>query len=338
MNDSGLHQTSVDFDKDVSIVVPVYGGSAALPELCKRLSTTMHSAGLDYEVILVDDRGRADAWSIICSVAAQHPQVRGLRLGRNFGQHAATICGIAHARGKWVVTMDDDLEHPPEAIPTMLAAGDDDHPLVYGVFGKRTHSAYRNLSSELMRRILKRAFPDLNEDYCSFRAIHAPLARQLDRFGFNRPYIDGMLSWLTSSTRSVSVSHEQRQHGESTYTMRKLLSHAANIFVTFSYLPLRIATFGGAALAAISFLYLLYVIYGRLIGSITDPGYASLMSVVLFACGIQLLILGVVGEYVGRLMGATFRRPVYVVDCDTGSLRTKPMNSVVTDTLSKTVR
>jgi undecaprenyl-phosphate 4-deoxy-4-formamido-L-arabinose transferase len=101
--------------------------------------------------------------------------------------------------------------------------------------------------------------------------------------------------------------------------MRKLLSHAANIFVTFSYLPLRIATFGGAALAAISFLYLLYVVYGRLSGSITNPGYASLMSVVLFACGIQLLILGVVGEYVGRLMGATFRRPVYVVDCDTGS-------------------
>lgn len=337
MIDTGLHQTSAAFDKDVSIVVPVYGGSAALPELCQRLGKTMHAAGLDYEVILVDDRGGADAWSVIRSVATQHPQVRGLRLGRNFGQHAATICGIAHARGKWVVTMDDDLEHPPEAIPTMLAAGDDDHPLVYGVFGKRTHAAYRNLSSELMRRVLKRAFPDLNEDYCSFRAIHAPLARQLDRFGFNRPYIDGMLSWLTSSTRSVSVSHEQRQHGESTYTMRKLLSHAANIFVTFSHLPLRIATFGGAALAAISFLYLLYVIYGRLTGSITDPGYASLMSVVLFACGIQLLILGVVGEYVGRLMGATFRRPVYVVDCDTGSLNAKPMSSVVADALSKTV-
>jgi undecaprenyl-phosphate 4-deoxy-4-formamido-L-arabinose transferase len=100
--------------------------------------------------------------------------------------------------------------------------------------------------------------------------------------------------------------------------MRKLLSHAANIFVTFSYLPLRIATFSGAGLAAISFLYLMYVIYGRLTGGITNPGYASLMSVVLFACGIQLLILGVVGEYVGRLMGATFRRPVYVVDSEVG--------------------
>ena len=319
MNDDMPNQIETAFALDVSIVVPVYGGSAALPELCSRLDAAMRTAGLDYEVILVDDRGQTEAWSVISTVATRHPQVRGLRLGRNFGQHAATICGISYARGKWIVTMDDDLEHPPESVPALLAAGNDDYPLIYGVFEKRTHATYRNLSSELMRRMLKRAFPDLNEDYCSFRAIHAPLAKQLDRFGFNRPYIDGMLSWLTSSTRSVNVPHEQRQHGESTYTMRKLLSHAANIFVTFSYLPLRIATFGGAMLAGISFLYLLYVIYGRLSGSIANPGYASLMSVVLFACGIQLLILGVVGEYVGRLMGATFRRPVYVVDSEVGN-------------------
>jgi len=338
VNDSPTSLTSSEATLDVSIVVPVYGGSAALPELCQRLETTLGSAGLDYEVILVDDRGQAEAWSAICAVTGQHLQVRGLRLGRNFGQHAATICGIAHARGEWVVTMDDDLEHPPESIPSLLAAGDDDHPLVYGVFQKRTHAAYRNLSSTLMRRMLKRAFPDLNEDYCSFRAIHAPLAKQLDRFGLNRPYIDGMLSWLTSSTRSVSVPHEQRQHGESTYTMRKLLSHAANIFVTFSYLPLRIATFGGAGLASLSFLYLLYVIYGKLSGSIINPGYASLMSVVLFACGIQLLILGVVGEYVGRLMGATFRRPVYVVDCETSSQETMPVDSSASDNSPKTIR
>lgn len=323
MSESTTSQIHTDFALDVSIVVPVYGGSAALPELCRRLDEVMQSAGFDHEVILVDDRGQAEAWGVICTIAAQHPRVRGLRLGRNFGQHAATICGIAHARGEWIVTMDDDLEHPPEAVPTLLAAGDDDHPLVYGVFEKRTHAAYRNLSSQLMRRMLKRAFPDLNEDYCSFRAIHAPLAKQLDHFGFNRPYIDGMLSWLTSSTHSVSVPHEHRQYGESTYTMRKLLSHAANIFVTFSYLPLRIATFSGAALAGISFLYLLYVIYGRLSGGIANPGYASLMSVVLFACGIQLLILGVVGEYVGRLMGATFRRPVYAVDSEVGTHTSK---------------
>lgn len=314
MDDVNINGAAESFALDVSIVVPVYGGSTALADLCRRVADSMDRAGLSHEVLLVDDRGQKEAWGIIRSLAKNNPNVVGLRLGRNFGQHAATICGIANARGRWIVTMDDDLEHPPESIPAMLAAGNEDHPLVYGVFEQRTHSSYRNLSSELMRRMLKRAFPDLNEDYCSFRAIHAPLAKQLDRFGLNRPYIDGMLSWLTASATTVSVPHEQRQHGKSTYTLRKLISHAVNIFVTFSYLPLRIATYSGAALAGVSFLYLLYVIYGRISGSITNPGYASLMSAVLFACGIQLLILGVVGEYIGRLMGATFRRPVYVVD------------------------
>lgn len=319
MTENAMANIDTCLSVDVSVVVPVYGGSAALPELCRRLAHTMQTAKLCYEVILVDDRNQREAWNAIKSVANDDPNVLGLRLSRNFGQHAATICGIARARGKWIVTMDDDLEHPPEAIPSLLAAGDEDHPLVYGVFKQRTHAAYRNLSSELMRRLLKRAFPDLNENYCSFRAIHAPLAKELDRFGLNRPYIDGMLSWLTSSACTVSVPHEQRQHGESTYTFRKLMSHAVNIFITFSTLPLRMATYGGATLSALSFLYLLYVIYGRLNGIVTDPGYSSLMSVVLFACGIQLLILGAVGEYIGRLMGATFRRPVYIVDSHTNS-------------------
>jgi undecaprenyl-phosphate 4-deoxy-4-formamido-L-arabinose transferase len=309
-----MTQSLANSSLDVSVVVPVYGGSTALHELCARVASTMQQAGLSYEVILVDDRGQAEAWGVIRDIASHDASVTGLRLGRNFGQHAATICGIAHARGEWIVTMDDDLEHPPESIPAMLAAGDEDHPLVYGVFEKRTHAAYRNWSSEMMRWMLKRAFPDLNENYCSFRAIHAPLAKQLDRFGLNRPYIDGMLSWLTASATTASVPHEQRQYGKSTYTLRKLISHAVNIFVTFSHLPLRIATFTGATLASLSFLYLLYVVYGRLSGSIVNPGYASLMSAVLFACGIQLLILGVVGEYIGRLMGATFKRPVYVVE------------------------
>ncbi len=299
---------------DVSVVVPVYGGAGALAELRERLDASMSAAGFSHELILVDDRGQAEAWSAIRTLADSFPNVVGLRLSRNFGQHAATICGIEQARGTWVVTMDDDLEHPPEAIPALIHACDEDHPLVYGVFAHRTHAGYRNLSSEVMRRTLKRAFPDLNANYSSFRAMHAALARELPGFGLSKPYIDGMLSWLTSSVGTVEVAHGERRHGDSTYTLRKLLSHAVNIFVTFSHLPLRIASYTGAALAFASFLYLIYVVIAYLTGSITNPGYTSLMSVILFACGIQLLILGVLGEYVGRLMGAANRKPVYLVE------------------------
>lgn len=299
---------------DISIVVPVYGGSAALRELRERVSMAMLQAGKSHELILVDDRGQSEAWPVIRDLARDFAEVVGIRLSRNFGQHAATICGIEQARGKWIVTMDDDLEHPPESIAELIGAGSEEAPLVYGVFARRTHAGYRNLSSELMRRTLKRAFPDLNEDYSSFRAIHAPLAKELASFRLSRPYIDGMLSWLTSSVRTVEVPHGAREHGESTYTLRKLLSHAVNIFVTFSLLPLRLASYGGAALAFASFAYLMYVVSAYFMGTITNPGYTSLMSVILFACGIQLLILGVVGEYVGRLMGAAYRKPVYLVE------------------------
>ena len=306
-----------DENVDVSVVVPVYGGCKALGELSKRLNEAMSATGLTYELILVDDRGQIESWPIIRDLAKLDSHIVGLRLSRNFGQHAATICGIEHARGNWVVTMDDDLEHPPESIPAMLAACNEDCPLVYGLFPRRTHARYRNLSSELMRRALKRAFPDLNTEYSSFRAIHAPLARQLIGFRLSRPYIDGMLSWMTSSVASVEVAHGERKHGDSAYTLRKLVSHAVNIFVTFSHWPLRIASYGGAALALASFVYMMFVVYGYFTGTITNPGYTSLMSVILFACGVQLLILGVLGEYIGRLMGAAYRKPVYLVETRT---------------------
>jgi len=299
---------------DVSVVVPVYNGTQALPELQQRLAQTMRSLGRRHELILVDDRGRTDAWTMIDRLAKEHAEVIGVRLTRNFGQHAATVCGLGIARGEWVVTMDDDLEHPPEQLAALLAEADADHPLVYAVFERRTHSLFRNLTSELMRGIFKRAFPELNQDYSSFRVMHRSLAQRLNEFGLHRPYIDGYLSWMTSSVATVPVQHESRRHGDSAYTLPKLLVHAVNNFVTFSHLPLRAATYTGTLLASGSFLYLVYIVYGKLTGQIPNPGYTSLMSVMLFACGVQLLILGVIGEYIGRLMSAAYRRPVYIVE------------------------
>jgi undecaprenyl-phosphate 4-deoxy-4-formamido-L-arabinose transferase len=302
---------------EVSSVVPVYNGVGALAELRERVAQAMRDAGRRHELIFVDDRGQPDAWAVIQRLAGEFPEVVGVRLTRNFGQHAATICGIGVARGAWIVTMDDDLEHPPEELPALLAAADDQYPLVYGVFEQRTHSFFRNATSNLMRRLLKKAFPQLNQDYSSFRVIHASLAKRLDAFVRNRPYIDGYLSWMTSSVRTVPVRHALRRHGNSAYTLPRLLAHATNNFVTFSHLPLRMATYGGAILSCGSFLYLVWIVYGKLSGHIEYAGYTSLMSVMLLACGVQLLILGVLGEYVGRLMSAAYRQPAYIVEMTT---------------------
>lgn len=302
---------------DVSVVVPVYGAVDALAELASRLDTALAAAGLSYELIFVDDRGDPRAWSHISQLSAQQTRIRGIRLTRNFGQHAATICGMLAATGRCVITMDEDLEHPPEAVPDLVAACDDNHPLVYGVFPRRTHRGWRNLSSEAMRRTLKLAFPDLNESYTSFRAVRSDLAHRLASFELNRPYIDGMLSWLTRSVATVDVAHGARVHGQSTYTPRKLIAHAVNIFITFSPLPLRMAAYCGAAIAFLSFVYLVYIVAAYLTGHVDNPGYASLMTVILFSCGVQLIMLGVAGEYIGRLMSAANRRPVFAIDVET---------------------
>lgn len=306
-----------NFTCDVSVVVPVYAGASMLAELHARVAAVMGRTGYSFEMILVDDRGRPENWGVIRALSEKDARVIGVRLSRNYGQHAATLCGLGRASGRWVVTMDEDLEHPPEAIPDLLLACGEGSPLVYGVFPKRTHAWYRNMSSELMRRTLKKAFPDLNEDYTSFRAMDAALARRLGEFDLSRPYIDGMLSWITNSVATIQVRHGERVAGQSTYTLSKLFSHAFNIFVTFSQLPLRLASYAGATIAFLSFVYMAWVVVARIAGVVTNPGYSSLMSVVLFACGIQLVILGVLGEYVGRLMSAAYRKPVFVVDAVT---------------------
>jgi len=306
-------------DIDVSVVVPVYSTTRTLEGLLDRVAVTMDARGLSFELILVDDRGNPASWPVIRELAEKNPRVVGLRLGRNFGQHAATMCGIAAARGNYVVTMDEDLEHPPEAIPALLDACSPEQPLVYGVFPTRTHARFRNATSEIMRWSLKKSFPDMNQSYTSFRALHHSLAKRLGDFQLSRPYIDGMLSWLSASVGTVTVAHGQRDDGQSAYTLRKLISHATNIFVTFSNLPLRLASYVGATLAVSSFVYLLVVLVERLTGKITDPGYASLMCVILLVCGIQLVILGVLGEYIGRLMSSANRRPMYSVQESTST-------------------
>ena len=274
----------------------------------------MVAAGVTYELILVEDNGGDDSWQVIASLAATYPEIRGVKLSRNFGQHAATLCGISRARGEWIVTIDDDLEQPPEMIPALVAKGKEGYTLVYGTHETRTHAAWRNLTSEIGRSLFKFAIPSLNRDYTSFRAIHRSAADALGRFQSPFTFIDGYLSWITGNYATVVVPHSARATGRSNYNLRKLVAHMVNIFVTFSDLPLRLATWlglgaslGGAAWGAT-------IIVGRLLGTISVSGYASLMAAIMFIGGIQLLILGIFGEYLARINFRTGSMPVFLVE------------------------
>ncbi|WP_219095495.1 glycosyltransferase family 2 protein [Pseudomonas sp. UMAB-40] len=297
----------------ISIVVPVYRGEKTLRELYERIVAVLEQSSLSFELIFVEDSGGDQSWRMIQEIAEEDERVRGINFSRNFGQHAATICGFSSSKGQWVITLDDDLEQAPEHIPALYEKALQGADLVYGVYSERTHSKWRNITSAAARWMFNKAIPSLNYDYTSYRVIRGDLARALTQFDSPYPFVDGYLSWLTNNYATVSVPHESRAHGESNYTLKKLLTHTINIFVTFSDLPLRMATWLGFAAFLLGAGWLVVIFLSFLTGHVTVSGYASIMAGILAFGGVQLLVLGVFGEYLGRINFKSSRKPLYLI-------------------------
>ncbi|MBN8450688.1 MAG: glycosyltransferase family 2 protein [Candidatus Accumulibacter sp.] len=297
----------------LSIVVPVYRSQNTLRELHRRIVEAVEPLDSEFELILVEDCGGDRSWEAIEELARTDPRVRGIRLSRNFGQHAATICGFAHARGDWIATLDDDLEQTPENLPALYKVAQEGHDLIYGVYPERTHKSWRNLTSCAARWLFNKAIPSLNYSYTSYRLMRGDIGRALVQFDSAFPFVDGYLSWLTNSYATVEVPHGTRAHGTSNYTFRKLLTHTVNIFVTFSDLPLRLASWIGLLFFLVGMGWLGVIVVGRVFGLITVSGFASIMAAIILFGGIQLLILGVFGEYLGRMNFKSSRKPLFLV-------------------------
>jgi len=314
-----MHPEPLDVSPHLSVVVPVYRAQGSLAELCRRLTDTCRAHTPSFEILLVEDCGGDGSWPLIQQLAQTYPELRGIQLSRNFGQHAATLCGISQARGTWIATIDDDLEHPPESLPRLLDKAGEGFDLVYGVFPQRSHHWWRNLTSSLGRRLFRAAIPSLNYDYTSYRLIRGSIARALSTFDSPFPFVDGYLSWLTGRYATIDVPHLDRVHGSSNYTLRKLLLHMLNILVTFSDMPLRVASWLGILSSLAGFVWLIAIVVGRVIGNITISGYASLMAGIVFFGGLQLLVLGVMGQYIGRINFKSSRKPLFLIAHDTAA-------------------
>ncbi len=300
--------------ESVSIVVPVYNSADALPELVRRLGEVLPSIAHTFEVILVDDGSRDSSAEVAMALRNTHPFVCVVRLLRNYGQHNALLCGIRQARHTLIVTLDDDLQHPPEEIPRLTARIGPDCDLVYGTPDEEQHGLWRDLASQLTKLVMQQVLGVGSARKVSgFRAFRRSLQRALDDFRGPFVNIDVMLTWGTTKIQAVVVKHEPRRFSASNYTFRQLLTHAANMLTGFSVLPLRVASLLGFLLTlfgagALAFVLGRYLLYGD-----TVPGFPFLASIVIVFSGTQLFALGVIGEYLARMHFRLLGQPTYAV-------------------------
>jgi undecaprenyl-phosphate 4-deoxy-4-formamido-L-arabinose transferase len=298
----------------ISFVVPVYRSAESLPELHQRLAAEFGAGTTEFELIFVEDCGGDNSWEVIQQLVAEDSRVRGFRMSRNYGQHNALLCGIREAHGETIVTLDDDLQHPPEELHKLLAKLDDGYDVVYGPPEREQHGLLRDLASQATKLALEGAMGAANARQVS--ALRAFRTRLRDAFSDYRSptvNIDVLLTWATTSFAAVRVKHEARKFGQSGYTVGKLMRHALNMMTGFSTRPLQLASLMGFAFALFGLFILAYVLILWFLHDSPVPGFAFLASIIAIFSGAQLLALGVIGEYLARMHFRTMERPPYLV-------------------------
>jgi glycosyltransferase involved in cell wall biosynthesis len=301
-------------DLDLSIVIPVYNSAGTLDQLHERLTKTLSSLTKSYEILLVDDGSRDQSWPAMQALCAKDPvHVVAVQLMRNYGQHNTLMCGLGMARGAHIITMDDDLQNPPEEIPKLLAhIKQHSLDLVYGCPSNREHAAWRNLGSSIVWHFYRTVFRNPVTP-TPFRVMTHQLAQSVMFYDLNFTYLDGLLAWCTSRIAGVEVEHHPRAEGNSGYSLGKLLALALNLYTNFSLIPLQLVSALGLATALCGFGVGFFYLFQYLISNIAVPGFASTIIAVLILGGAQLLALGVIGEYLGRLHLNVNRKPQYVI-------------------------
>lgn len=297
-----------------SVVIPVYNGAETLSPLVERLTKVMPVVFPDYEILLVNDGSPDASWQVIQTLAAQDPaHITGFNLMRNAGQHNALLCGVRAAIKELVITMDDDLQHPPEEISTLVEALKSDVDVVYAVPKRMPHSAWRNFFSWLTKRSLARVMRiNTIRDISSFRLFRTSLRQAFQNYQSPGVILDVLLSWGTDRFKAVTVNEEPRTKGKSNYNFAALVSQALLILTGFSTIPLRFATWLGFLFVLFGFVIFLYVLIATLTaGSI--PGFPFLASIVAIFSGVQLFSLGLIGEYIARIFDRSMEHPPYVV-------------------------
>ncbi|MES2570026.1 MAG: glycosyltransferase family 2 protein, partial [Verrucomicrobiota bacterium] len=294
----------MDTTPQYSVVIPTYRGEETLRPLTEQLHAFFLDANFSFELLFINDCGPDQSWQVMKALREEYGPdlVKIVRLTRNFGQHNALICGFAKARGRFIITMDEDLQHRPADIRHLIATqAEGDYDVVYGRYQSLQHASYRNVTSRLLKALLQFGIPDLHPDYSAFRLIRSTIARHCLKMSNSYTFLDGYLTWITRSVTSVEVIHQERAAGESAYTARKLIEHSINIFVTFSDLPIRLLSLTSITVFIFTTCYSLYIAFRKLIFDDISTGFSTLIIGLGFGIGLLLLGMGVLGEYIHRI-------------------------------------
>ncbi len=299
-----------------SIVIPVYKSSEILEELITELNQTLAGAypESEYEIILVNDGSPDRSWPVIEELSGRFPRVRGINMMRNYGQHNALLCGIRSAQYPILVTMDDDLQHPPSEIPKLLERLGEGYDVVYGSPTQEKHGLWRDLASQITKLALRSTMGvDIAQNVSAFRAIRTVVRQAFAGYQGSYVNLDVLLTWGTNRFSAIPVDHSPRRRGESSYTLRKLLVHALNMITGYSILPLQLASMMGFVFAVFGLLVLIYVVGRYIIQGGSVPGFPFLASTIAIFSGVQLFALGIIGEYLARMHFRLMDRPAYVI-------------------------
>lgn len=308
----------------LSIVVPVYRSAVILPKLVEQIHAEMVKEGLsdDFELLLVSDASPDNSWQVICALAKTHAFIRGISLRRNFGQHNAIMAGLNHVGGEFVVLMDDDLQHPPHAIGDIVSALKEGYDVCYTNYLNRQHATWKKLGSRFNDWVATHLLGKPKGLYLSsFKGMRREIVDEVIRYDGPYAYVDGLILDVTRSITTVDIEHGARHEGEGNYNISRSVALWLKMATSFSVLPLRLASFAGFALAALSLLMILYVIVEKWLHPELPAGWASLIATVLFIGGIQTLCIGMMGEYLGRTYLKLNHKPQFVVGSTTWTRR-----------------
>lgn len=299
---------------NVTIVVPVYNSSTILPELVVRLNAVLAANYETYELILVNDGSRDESWNVICSLVSQHSWIRGVNFMRNYGQHNAILCGIRLAQFEAIVTMDDDLQHPPEEIPRLTNKLEEGYDVVYGTPLEEQHGLLRDMASIITKASLQATIgAETARMVSAFRVFRTQVRKAFDEYRGSFVSLDVLLTWGTMRFTAVQVRHDLRKAGISNYTLWRLINHAVNMMTGFSTVPLQLASIIGFLFTIFGFVILVFVVINYIIHGGSVPGFSFLACTIAIFSGVQLLMLGIFGEYLARVHFRTMDRPSSII-------------------------